>query len=130
MAAGGQQSAATAGPLAAGQPTAPPAPTPQVNLALRSLPRFACLPDDHGQHRTTTHLLPGDEGTVLAECQRAYDDARTGRLPDHPTIEVYWQTTVDPSLTGAQAPPAERALPAAPAAPAAASLLLPRAILC
>jgi hypothetical protein len=29
----------------------------QVNLALKGLPRFRCLPEAHGQHRTTTHLL-------------------------------------------------------------------------
>ena len=71
-----------------------------MNLALKGLPTFTCLPEDRGQHRTTTHLLPGDEATVLADVQRAFADAQAGSLPDFPTIEIYWQTTVDPSLTG------------------------------
>lgn len=73
---------------------------PQVNLALKGLPTFACLPEDRGQHRTTTHLLPGDEGSVLAGVQQAFADVQQGRLPEFPTIEIYWQTTVDPGLTG------------------------------
>jgi phytoene dehydrogenase-like protein len=75
-------------------------PPPQVNLALKGLPTFSCLPEDRGQHRTTTHLLPGDEGSVLGAVQAAFADVQAGRLPDFPTIEIYWQTTVDPSLTG------------------------------
>lgn len=74
--------------------------SPQVNLALRGLPTFACLPEDRGQHRTTTHLLPGGEGEVLANVQRAFAQAQAGQLPDFPTVEIYWQTTVDPTLTG------------------------------
>jgi hypothetical protein len=34
---------------------------PQVNLALRGLPVFSCLPQPVGQHRTTTHLLPDED---------------------------------------------------------------------
>lgn len=38
--------------------------TPQVNLALKDLPTFKCLPQRVGQHNTTTHLLP-DESEVI-----------------------------------------------------------------
>lgn len=76
--------------------------TMKVNMALKALPTFSCLPEDRGQHRTTTHLLPGDEQTVLSDIQRAFEDASAGRLPEFPTIEIYWQTTVDPSLTDAE----------------------------
>lgn len=76
--------------------------TMKVNLALKGLPTFACLPEDRGQHRTTTHLLPGDEGSVLAGVQQAFADVQQGRLPEFPTIEIYWQTTVDPGLTDAE----------------------------
>lgn len=60
----------------------------QVNMALKALPTFSCLPEDRGQHRTTTHLLPGDEQTVLSDIQRAFEDASAGRLPEFPTIEA------------------------------------------
>ncbi len=32
-----------------------------MNLALRGLPVFRCLPQPVGQHRTTTHLLPDED---------------------------------------------------------------------
>lgn len=32
-----------------------------MNLALRGLPTFSCLPQPVGQHRTTTHLLPDED---------------------------------------------------------------------
>ncbi|PSC68853.1 FAD-dependent oxidoreductase [Micractinium conductrix] len=76
--------------------------TMKVNLALRALPKFTCLPEDHGQHRTTSHLLPGAERGALAELQRAFDDVQAGKLPEHPTIEIYFQTTVDPTMTDAE----------------------------
>lgn len=61
----------------------------QVNLALKGLPKFKCLGQDLGQHRTTTHLLP-EEGRVVEEVTKAFDDVAAGRLPAFPTIEVYW----------------------------------------
>jgi phytoene dehydrogenase-like protein len=73
-----------------------PGMTLKVNLALSALPRFTCLPDDVGQHRTTIHLLPEED--VLGELVRAFRTARAGRLPERPTIEWYIHTAVDPSL--------------------------------
>jgi len=72
--------------------------TMKVNLALRALPRFTCLPEDRGQFGPTIHLLP-DEGDVIASLERAFADAAAGRLPAFPTIEWYIHTTVDPTLT-------------------------------
>jgi phytoene dehydrogenase-like protein len=69
----------------------------KLNLALRELPTFSCLPERKGQHHTTIHLLP-DESVVLKEIQRAFDDVKQGKLPDFPTIEWYIHTTIDPSL--------------------------------
>src|ERR1044071_2212123 len=51
-----------------------PGMTLKVNLALADLPRFTCLPEPVGQHRTTTHLLP--EENVLDEIVRAFREAR------------------------------------------------------
>lgn len=70
---------------------------PQVNMALRDLPTFKCLPEARGQHNTTIHLLP-DEKDVMAQMQRGFADVQAGRLPEFPTIEWYIHTTVDPSL--------------------------------
>lgn len=73
-----------------------PGMTLKVNLALRDLPRFSCLPEPRGQHQTTIHLLP--EGDVLGALRTAFQDANAGRLPDFPAIEWYIHTSVDPSL--------------------------------
>lgn len=72
--------------------------TMKVNLALKGLPTFKCLPDPIGQHRTTTHLLP-DEHEVIDVVTQGFKDVQEGRLPDFPTIEWYFHTTVDPTLT-------------------------------
>ncbi len=75
--------------------------TLKVNLALRGLPRFSCLPEDKGQFGSTMHLLP-DEGEVMASLRASFADVAAGRLPDFPTIEWYVHTTVDPTLRDAQ----------------------------
>jgi phytoene dehydrogenase-like protein len=74
-----------------------PGSTMKVNLCLRGLPTFTCLPEDRGQFRTTIHLLP-DEADVIGSLNAAFADARAGRLPEFPAIEWYTHTTVDPSL--------------------------------
>jgi phytoene dehydrogenase-like protein len=73
-----------------------PGSTLKVNLALRDLPRFTCLPDGApSPFGATIHLLP-DGGLDAVRAQ--WDDVQHGRLPDFPTIEWYVHTTVDPSL--------------------------------
>jgi phytoene dehydrogenase-like protein len=69
----------------------------KVNLALRGLPRFTCLPEDRGQFGPTIHLLP-DEKDVMRALADGFADVQAGRLADFPTIEWYIHTTVDPSL--------------------------------
>ena len=71
--------------------------TMKVNLALKGLPRFTCLPENRGQFGSTMHLLP-DEGEVMARMREAFADVKAGRLPQFPTIEWYVHTTVDPSM--------------------------------
>jgi phytoene dehydrogenase-like protein len=73
----------------------------KVNLALRGLPRFTCLPEDRGQYGPTIHLLPEDQD-VMRSLRDGFADVRAGRLPEFPTIEWYIHTTVDPSLRDAQ----------------------------
>jgi phytoene dehydrogenase-like protein len=65
-------------------------------VAFTELPRFTCLPDDRGQHRATTLLLP-QEDTVRA-LGRAFADASAGRLPDSPSIECVFPTASEPGL--------------------------------
>lgn len=74
--------------------------TMKVNLALKALPRFRCLPEARGQHKTTTHLLP-DEGVVMKSLTQGFADVQAGRLPEFPTIEWYFHTTNDPSVQDA-----------------------------
>jgi phytoene dehydrogenase-like protein len=73
----------------------------KLNLALKGLPRFRCLPEDRGQFHSTIHLLP-DEAEVIASLTRSFADAQAGRLPEFPTIEWYVHTTVDPSMRDAE----------------------------
>jgi phytoene dehydrogenase-like protein len=69
----------------------------KVNLALRGLPRFTCLPEDRGQFGPTIHLLP-DEPDVMRSLHESFADVQAGKLPAFPTIEWYVHTTLDPSL--------------------------------
>lgn len=71
--------------------------TMKVNMALRDLPKFTCLPERQGQHNTTIHLLP-EEDQVEQAITDCFEDVQQGRLPAFPTIEWYIHTTVDPSL--------------------------------
>ena len=74
-----------------------PGTTMKLNLALRALPRFRCLPDDPRTAGPTIHLL-APEGQALAAVDRAQAEAEAGRLPDLPPIEWYLHTGLDPSL--------------------------------
>lgn len=72
----------------------------KVNLCLRELPTFSCLPERRGQHRATIHLLP--EQDMRAKLREAFAECREGRLPSNPSIEWYIHTTLDPSLQDEQ----------------------------
>eukprot|EP00026_Physarum_polycephalum_P005237 Phypoly_transcript_05268.p1 GENE.Phypoly_transcript_05268~~Phypoly_transcript_05268.p1 ORF type:complete len:543 (+),score=111.89 Phypoly_transcript_05268:98-1726(+) len=71
--------------------------TLKVNLCLKALPKFKCLPEDKGQFGTTTHILPQGED-VIEQLQKAYKDVQEGKLSDFPSIEWYIHSTVDPSI--------------------------------
>jgi phytoene dehydrogenase-like protein len=78
--------------------------TLKVNLALRDLPRFSCLPPESlSPFGSTIHLLPGSAGldgkdSSMAALRAMWAEVQAGRLPEEPTIEWYLHTTVDPSL--------------------------------
>lgn len=78
--------------------------TLKVNLALRDLPRFTCLPSGAPTpFGATIHLLPGAGGETapMAALRAMWDEVRAGRLPAEPTIEWYVHTAVDRSLQDA-----------------------------
>jgi phytoene dehydrogenase-like protein len=75
-----------------------PGSTMKVNLALRDLPTFTCLPERRNQHGATMHILP-DESVVWQSLKDQYEQVKAGRLADFPTIEWYVHTPVDPSMT-------------------------------
>ncbi len=70
----------------------------KLNMALRGLPKFTCLPKERGQHRGTIHILP-EQTDVIASLERAFAEVEAGRIPESPTIEMYVHTPVDPSLS-------------------------------
>ncbi|MDP9151589.1 MAG: NAD(P)/FAD-dependent oxidoreductase [Myxococcota bacterium] len=74
--------------------------TMKVNLALRGLPKFTCLPGSEAPYGPTIHLLP-DEKDILPALERAFADVQQGRLPELPTIEWYIHTTIDPTMQDA-----------------------------
>ncbi|MEV6298676.1 NAD(P)/FAD-dependent oxidoreductase [Actinoplanes sp. NPDC051861] len=75
--------------------------TLKVNLALRDLPRFSCLPAGApSPFGSTIHLLPGS-GSPMANLRSMWAEVQAGLLPATPTIEWYVHTTVDPSLQDA-----------------------------
>ena len=84
-----------------------PGTTLKLNLALKGLPTFTCLPADAASpFGSTIHLLPGSQALAglsegdspMAALRAMWADVQAGRLPAEPTIEWYLHTTVDPSL--------------------------------
>jgi len=68
----------------------------KINLALRELPDFTCMPghaEPGPQHRGTIHI-----GCTLDLLERAYDDAKYGRPSEQPVIEMTIPSSVDPTL--------------------------------
>jgi phytoene dehydrogenase-like protein len=74
-----------------------PGSTFKLNLALRDLPTFTCLPEDRGQYGSTIHLLP-DEDVVIDSLVSSFHAGREGQLPGWPAIEWYIHTPIDPTL--------------------------------
>eukprot|EP01041_Mallomonas_annulata_P008782 gene8782-18160_t len=75
--------------------------TMKVNMALKTLPTFSCLPENRGQHNGTIHLLPPEsecpEG-ILQHIKKGFEGVQRGQLSPCPTIEWYIHTQADPSL--------------------------------
>jgi phytoene dehydrogenase-like protein len=68
----------------------------KINLAVRELPDFTCLPgnaEPGPQHRGTIHI-----GATPEYIERAYDDAKYGEPSQHPVIEMTIPSAVDRTL--------------------------------
>jgi len=74
--------------------------TLKLNMSLKALPKFTCLPESKGQHGTTTHILPQEN--VSKTISKAFKDASEGKLPEFPAIEWYIHSTIDPSIRDQQ----------------------------
>ncbi|HEV8246813.1 MAG TPA: NAD(P)/FAD-dependent oxidoreductase [Polyangiaceae bacterium] len=75
-----------------------PGSTLKLNLAFERLPTFRCLPENRGQFGPTIHLLP-DESTVLGDLVRDFEAVQRGELPEFPSIEWYFHSPIDRSLS-------------------------------
>jgi phytoene dehydrogenase-like protein len=75
--------------------------TMKINMALRGLPKFKCLPENRGQHNGTMHLLPQSDHPIR-EIKAGFEKVMRGELADCPTLEWYIHTQVDPSLRDPQ----------------------------
>src|SRR6267378_2482365 len=78
-----------------------PGTTFKLNLALKGLPKFTCLPEDKGQYGPTIHLLP-DEDVVMRSLADSFLAVQNGELPEIPAIEWYIHTTIDPTVKDAE----------------------------
>src|SRR5215510_2917687 len=70
----------------------------KINLALDSLPNFRAFPNKNGHevnlpHRTTIHVCPS-----MDYVDRAWEDAKQGRLSEHPMLECTIPSAYDDSI--------------------------------
>jgi phytoene dehydrogenase-like protein len=65
----------------------------RMNVALSSLPRFACLPEEGPHHASGIIMAPS-----LAYMDRAYLDARASGIARRPIVEMVIPSTLDDSL--------------------------------
>ena len=77
-----------------------PGTTLKLNLALKGLPTFTCLPEGTRQYGPTIHLLP-DEDVVMQSLVDSFHAVQNGELPDFPAIEWYIHSTIDPTVKDA-----------------------------
>jgi phytoene dehydrogenase-like protein len=70
----------------------------KINIALKELPSFACLPGTTPglQHSGSLEISPTSDYV-----QEAYEDAARGELSKKPYIEAYMQSATDPSVAPA-----------------------------
>jgi phytoene dehydrogenase-like protein len=67
----------------------------KINVALERLPSFTAMPghEPGPQHRGTVHLCP-DQDFI----ERAYDDAKFGKMSQQPVVECTMPSALDPTV--------------------------------
>jgi phytoene dehydrogenase-like protein len=65
----------------------------KVNLALSELPKFSALPGDSPYQRGAVSISPS-----VDYIERAYDDAKYGRISTRPYIDIIFPSMIDPDM--------------------------------
>jgi phytoene dehydrogenase-like protein len=73
----------------------------KVNLALSGLPQFTALPGEGPLHRGAISISPS-----IDYLERAYDDAKYGRISRQPYIDILIPSMIDPDM----APPGQQVM--------------------
>ncbi len=73
----------------------------KVNLALDAAPDFACMPGEGAHLRGAVSISPSIE-----YIERAYDDAKYGRISQRPYIDIIIPSAIDPDM----APPGKHVM--------------------
>jgi phytoene dehydrogenase-like protein len=73
----------------------------KVNLALSGLPHFTALPGEGPLHRGAVSISPS-----IDYLERAYDEAKYGRISPRPYIDIIFPSMIDPDM----APPGQHVM--------------------
>jgi phytoene dehydrogenase-like protein len=73
----------------------------KVNIALNELPRFSALPGEPALYRGAVSISPS-----IDYIERAYDDAKYGRVSRRPYIDIIFPSMIDPDM----APPGKHVM--------------------
>ncbi len=73
----------------------------KVNIALSELPQFTALPDEPAVQHGAISISPS-----IDYIERAYDDAKYGRISKHPYIDIIFPSMIDPDM----APPGQHVM--------------------
>lgn len=65
----------------------------KVNLALSELPEFSGLPGDSPYQRGAVSISPS-----VDYIERAYDDAKYGKISKHPYLDIIFPSMIDPDM--------------------------------
>ncbi len=65
----------------------------KVNIALSELPQFTALPDETAVQRGAVSISPS-----IDYIERAYDDAKYGKVSKHPYIDIIFPSMIDPDM--------------------------------
>jgi len=73
--------------------------TMKINMCMKDLPKFSCLPNPPAKFGPTIHIMPQGEN-VIEELRKSYKEIGEGKLSDFPSMEWYQHSAIDPSIRG------------------------------